>query len=151
MLLFDLPLVAPVIFGTSFDSAFAPMNLPATEGAAQILATGITGMGEKQYLAMPAAGQVFFQVGFFFKYRADNPVVARYKTANIFLTIPVRKKLKIRLDLYYKKAKCSLMSLMYLGIPSLFLLYSTINKVQRGFFFCKATISAEQVGLVGYR
>ena len=72
---------------------------------------------------------------------SNNPVILRSDTAYLFLAVPVRNELKIRLDPYYKKAKCSLMLLMYLGIPSLFLFYLAINKVQRGFFFCKAGIA----------
>ena len=38
-------------------------------------------------------------------------------TSNRFLSVPVRNELIKRLNLYYKKTKCSLMSLMYVGIP----------------------------------
>ena len=44
-------------------------------------------------------------------------IIARNMTSNLFLSVPVRNELKKRLNLYYKKAKCSLMSLMYVGIP----------------------------------
>jgi hypothetical protein len=80
-------------------------------------------VGEKQYLAVPASCQEFSQVGLFLENGTDNPVILRNNTANLFLAVPVRNKLKAWLYLYYKKAKCSLMSLMYLGIPSLFLFF----------------------------
>ena len=92
---------------------------------------------------MPTTRQTVSQVGFFFENRPDNPVIVRNDTADLFLAVPVRNELKTRLDLYYKKAKCSLMSLMYLGIPSLSFFCLAINKVQRGFFFCKAGIDSE--------
>jgi hypothetical protein len=66
-------------------------------------------MGEKQYVAMPASCQASSQVGLFSNYAADNPIVLRNNTANLFSTVPVTYELKIRLYLYYKKANCSLM------------------------------------------
>jgi hypothetical protein len=107
-------------------------------------------MSEKQYAAMPASGQASSQVGFFFENGADNPIILRNNAADLFSTVPVTNELKTGLYLYYKKAKCSLISLMYLGMPSLLLLYLAINKVQRGFFFCKAGIRAEQISMTGY-
>ena len=100
---------------------------------------------------MPALFQAFSKVLILHENGSDNQVILRNNTANLFLAVPVRNKLKTGLYLYYKKAKCSLMSLMYLGIPSLFLLfYLAINKVQRGFFFCKAGIDSEQISMAGY-
>ena len=97
-------------------------------------------MGEKQDLTMPAAGQALSQMGLFLENRSDNPVIFHDPTAYLFFAVPVRNKLITGLYPYYKKAKCSLISLMYLGMPSLLLLYLAINKVQRGFFFCKGGI-----------
>jgi len=102
----------------------APVSLPATERTTQITAAFVPGMGEKQYVAMPAMRQVFSQLGLFLENGSNNPVILSNNTANRFLAVPVRNKLKTRLYLYYKKAKCSLMSLMYVGIPSLFLFFS---------------------------
>ena len=95
------------------------MRLSTTERTAKIATASIAGMGEKQNLTMFALRQTFSQVGILFENPADNPIILRSDTANLFLAVPVRNKLKTRLQLYYKKAKCSLMSLMYLGIPSL--------------------------------
>jgi len=77
---------------------------------------------------MPASRQIFSQVGLFLENGADNSIILRYKVANLFLEVPVRNKLKKGPQLYYKKAKCSLMSLMYLGIPSLLLFFSSSLK-----------------------
>jgi len=98
-------------------------------------------------MAVPALSQAFSQVGFFFENGSDNPIILRNDTADLFFVVPVRIKLKTRLYLYYKKAKCSLISLMYLGIPSLCLLFFICLKikVQRGFFFCKEGIYSEQI------
>ena len=94
-------------------------------------------------MAVPASSQVFSKVGLFLENGTNNPIILRNNTANLFFAVPARNKLKMRLNLYYKKARCSLMSLMYLGMPSLCLLFSlSINKVQRGFFFCKVGIDS---------
>ena len=114
------------------------MSLPAAERTAKVIAAGIAWVGEKQDLTMPASRQASSQLGLLFENGSNNPVVLRNNTANLFFAVPVRNELKTRLDLYYKKAKCSLISLMYVGIPSLSFFYFAVNKVQRGFFFCKA-------------
>jgi hypothetical protein len=118
-----LAFVAPIIFSASSCGVFTPMSLPTAERAAKIIAAGIAWVGEKQDLTMPASRQAPSQLGLFFENGSNNSVILRNNTANLFLAVPVRIKLKTRLDLYYKKAKCSLMSLMYVGIPSLFLLF----------------------------
>jgi hypothetical protein len=114
---------ALIIFDASPDSVLPTVSLPTAKRTAQIIAAGIPWVGEKQDLTMPASSQAFFQMGLFFENGPDNPVILRNDTADFFLAVPVRNELKTRLDMYYKKAKCSLISLMYLGIPSLFLLF----------------------------
>lgn len=94
------------------------MSFPAAKGAAKIIPACIAGMGEKKYVAMPATGQALFEMGLFLQNRANNKIIANNKTAYVSIAVPARNKLKMALDLYYKKAKCSLMSLMYLGMPS---------------------------------
>ena len=146
MLFLYLAFFGLIIFSASAWGFLAPVSFPATERAAKITAAYVPRIGEKQYVAMPALRQAFSQVGLFFENGSDNPVILRNNTANLFLAVPVTNKLKTGLYLYYKKAKCSLMSLMYLGMPSLCLLfYLAIKKIQRGFFFCKAGIYSEQI------
>ena len=99
------------------------MSLPAAERTAQIIAPGVAWVGEKQDLTMPASRQALSQLGLLLENASNSPIILRNNTANLFLAVPVRNELKTRLDLYYKKAKCSLISLMYVGIPSLFLLF----------------------------
>jgi hypothetical protein len=123
LLFLYLAFFGPIICGASGNGVLAPVGIPTTEGTAQITATCVPRMGEKQYVAMPALRQAFSQVGIFFENGSDNPVILRNNTADLFLAVPVTNKLKTGLYLYYKKAKCSLMSLMYLGIPSLFLFF----------------------------
>jgi hypothetical protein len=145
MLFLLLAFRALIIFDTSAYGILTSVSIPAAERTANINAAGIPWMGEKQDLTMPASGQVLSQMGLFLENGSNNPVILRNHTANLFLAVPVRNELKIGLELYYKKAKCSLISLMYLGIPSLSFFYLAMNKVQRGFFFCKAGIDPEQI------
>ena len=123
MLFLLLAFRALIIFNASAYGILAPVRLPAAERTAKIIAPGIAWVGEKQDLTMPASRQVLSQLGLLLENGSDNPIILRNNTTNLFLAVPVRNKLKTRLDLYYKKAKCSLMSLMYVGIPSLFLLF----------------------------
>lgn len=140
MLLFYLAFRTLIIFDASAHGVLTPVGIPAAERAAKIDAPCIAWMGEKQDLTMPASGQAFSQVWLLFENMANSPVILRNDTADRFLAVPVTNELKTRLYLYYKKAKCSLISLMYLGIPSLSLFCLPTIKVQRGFFFCKAWI-----------
>ena len=130
MLFLFFTLFCTIIFSASSYGVLAPMRLPAAEGAAKVCTAGIPRMGEKYYPAMPAPRKTFFQVGLFLENGSNNPIILRNNTANLFFAVPVTIELKIGLYLYYKKAKCSLMSLMYLGIPSLSLFSLAINKVQ---------------------
>jgi hypothetical protein len=150
MLLLYLAFRTLIIFDASADGIFAPVGIPAAKRAAKIAAACIAWVGEKQDLTMPASGQTFFQVRLLFENTPNSPVILRNDTADLFFAVPVRNELKTRLYLYYKKAKCSLMSLMYLGIPSLSLFCLATIKVQRGFFFCKARIFSESISTAGY-
>jgi len=64
-------------------------------------------------------------MGFFLEHRTNNPIISGNNTANLSIAVPTGNKLKIGLNLYYKKAKCSLMSLIYLGIPSWYLFFDS--------------------------
>lgn len=123
MLFLLLAFCCLIILGASTFGVLAPVSIPTAERAAKIKTPCIPGMSEKQYAAVPASGQASSQVGFFFEKAADNPIILRNNTADLFSAVPVTNELKTGLYLYYKKAKCSLISLMYVGIPSLFLLF----------------------------
>jgi hypothetical protein len=112
MLFLFLTLRALIIFNASAYGILAPVCLPAAERTAKIIAAGIAGVGEKQDLTMLASRQALSQLGLLFENGSNNSVILRNNTANLFLAVPVRNELKTRLDLYYKKAKCSLISLM---------------------------------------
>ena len=118
---------ALVIFSASAGGFLAPVSVPAAERTAKINTPCIPRMGKKQYVAVPASRKAFSQVRLVFKNKADNPIVLRNNTTDLFSTVPVTNELKTRLYPYYKKAKCSLISLMYLGMPSLCPFYLAIN------------------------
>jgi hypothetical protein len=128
MLFLLLAFRALIIFGASAYGILTPVSIPAAERAAQIDAAGIAWMGEKQDLTMPAPRQASSQLGLLLENGSNNSVILRNNTADLFFAVPVRNELKTRLDLYYKKTKCSLISLMYVGIPSLFLLFFFVVK-----------------------
>jgi len=88
------------------------VSLPAAKRAAKIIPACITGMGEKKDMAMPATGQAIFEMGFFLQNRTNNKIISSNNAADLSIAVPARNKLKMGLDLYYKKAKCSLMSLI---------------------------------------
>jgi len=121
ILLLFFALFAPIIFGASLYGIFPLVKLSAAKGTAKINTACITGMGEKKYVAVTTPGQAFSQMGFFLENRTNNPIIPRNNTANLFTAVPIGNRLKIGLNLYYKKARCSLMSLIYVGMPSLFL------------------------------
>lgn len=107
-----LALFVAVILRTSLYGFFPTVSFPAAKGAAKIIPTCIPGMGEKKDVAVPATGQAVFEMGLFLKNRANNQIILSNKAMDLSIAVPVRNKLKMALDLYYKKAKCSLMSLM---------------------------------------
>jgi hypothetical protein len=127
MLFLLLAFRALIIFDASAYGILAAVSIPAAERTTNINAAGIAWVGEKQDLTMPASGQVWSQMGLFLENRSNNPVILRDDTTDLFLAVPVRNTLKTRLNMYYKKANCSLMSLMYLGIPSLSFFCLAIN------------------------
>jgi len=107
-----LALSVAVILRASLYGFFPAVSFSAAKGAAKIIPTCIPGMGKKKDVAMPATGQAVFQMGLFIKNRANNKIILSNKATDLSIVVPTRNKLKMALDLYYKKAKCSLMSLM---------------------------------------
>jgi hypothetical protein len=70
---------------------------------------------------VPASGQALAKVGLFSQYRSDNSIIAGNQPSDFAFSVPVGYEMKKSLYLNYKKAKVSLMSLMYFGMPSLLL------------------------------
>jgi len=113
-----LPFPGPIVFNAPLDGSFFPVGLPATKRAAKIIPVCITGMREKQDVAVFTPGQAVFEMGLFFQNNADGPIISCNNLSNLIFPVPIGNKLKMRFKLYYKKAKCSLISLIYLGMPS---------------------------------
>jgi hypothetical protein len=130
--------------------ALFAVGLPATKGTPQVIAAGISRMREKQNPAVPAAGQASAQVRLFPENRTQHPIIPGNKTAHRSAAIPMRLKLKKRLNLNYKKAKFLLMSLMYGGMPSLFLSdCGDLFGYNEGSYFVKLEICLLNAGLSG--
>jgi hypothetical protein len=54
-LLFDFTRSAAIILSASLFLTLLSMRLPAAKGTSQIIAAGVSGMGEEKYAAMPAS------------------------------------------------------------------------------------------------
>jgi hypothetical protein len=87
------------------------MRFATTKGTSKIATTRVSGMGQKQYSAVPAAGQRFSQMGLLLDDRAKNPIILRHQTPLRSFAVPVGCELKKRLNLNYKNVKYRLMSL----------------------------------------
>ena len=118
--LFYLTCFTLVIFTTAFDFTFSAMRLPASKRTAQVVATGIGWIGKEINLTVPASGQTLAKVGLFLpQYRSNNSIIVYDQPSDFAFSVPVGYEVKKSLNLNYKKAKFSLMSLMYFGMPSL--------------------------------
>ena len=134
--------MAFIIFITSLDRAFSTMDFSAPKGTSEVLSTSISGMGKKKDPTVPALSQTPSQVGFFLEHRMKKLIILYDKTTNPVAPIPIRFESKKRLNLDYKKAKCSLMSRMYSGMPSLSLIIRLwkIFRYNEGLLFVKAKL-----------
>jgi hypothetical protein len=81
---------------------------------------------------MPTALQVAPQVGLASQNRSLSLVILQNKIANRLRAIPVRTKLKIRLDLYCKKPSVSLMMLMEVSMSPFYSIYALVSSGRTG-------------------
>jgi hypothetical protein len=79
-------------------AAPAPMRLPAPELAAQIVATGVTRIGEEENPAMPTALQVGPQIGPLAQQRPNLGIVRPNQIARLAPAMPIRLELEMLLD-----------------------------------------------------
>jgi hypothetical protein len=110
---------SPVVEGTLLDFAFGlsvildtasrrfpfAMGLPAPEGATEVLAPGVAGIGEKANPAMSALAPQTAQVGPGLQVRFQQPKILFHQTRDRLPAVPIRTELKILRDLYCKKPK----------------------------------------------
>jgi hypothetical protein len=97
-----------VISGRALCGGLLAVSLPATEGTAQIVASGIAGVGEKEKTTVPAPGQAGSQVRQGSQHRSQQPVILQYQGGYQAPAIPVGFELKMLCDPYCKKAKLAL-------------------------------------------
>lgn len=119
--LFNFTRITLVIFMTSSFFTFSANRLTASKGTPQVLAACIWWIRKKIYLTVSASGQTLSKVGLLPQYRSNNPIIAGYQPSDFSFSVPVGRELKKNLNLYYKKAKFSLISLIYFGMPSSYL------------------------------
>jgi len=94
------------------------MNIATAEGTPQIIAINVGGLRQEEDPTVTAVLEVAPQVGLASQDRSQSLVVRQNQIANLSLAIPVRPKLKMRLDLYGKKPSVSLTMLMVLSMSS---------------------------------
>jgi hypothetical protein len=97
------------------------MMLPTPKRTAKINASVIPGMREKLNLTIPAGDTPFLQFRSQRQNRLEYPVILIQVVANGFFAIPIIARVKLFLQLNYKKASSSLILLMYFCTPPFYL------------------------------
>jgi len=108
------------------------MTLATAEGTPQIIAINVGGLSQEENPAMTAVLQAPPQVGLASQNQSQSLIVLQNKIANLALAIPVRTKLKMRLDLYCKKPSVSLMMLIWLSMSSFYSIDSFASSGRTG-------------------
>jgi hypothetical protein len=110
--LLDPASLPAVILDTPLRGLSFAVGFLAAKGTAQILPTGVAGMGEKENPAMPAPVQASSQNGLGPQNRPQEPIIFQHQGGYRTAAIPVRPKLKMLPDPDCKKPKLSLKMLM---------------------------------------
>jgi hypothetical protein len=84
-------------------------------------------VGQKQNVAVPASLQAGAQMGLLLNNTSKLPKIASRYRPNLFFSVPCRRKLKKNLKRYDKKAKSSLVWLIWSDIPSFLSCFSQIH------------------------
>ena len=88
------------------------MGLPATEGTAQVVPTGIARVGEEENTAVPAPGQALAQMRLGVQDRSQQHIILQHQGGYRALAVPVLPELKALRDPDCKRPKLSLRMLM---------------------------------------
>ena len=94
--------------GTALPRSLLAVGLPATEGTAQVVPTGIARVGQEENAAVPAPGQAGAQMRLGPQYRPQEHVILQYQRGHRAPAVPVRPELKMLRDPNCKKPKLSL-------------------------------------------
>lgn len=98
---------------------FSALGVAASKGTIDIVSGGITRVGQKNNLAVPASLQAGSKTGMLSHHGAQRPKILSSYRPNAAFPVPRRFKLKKRLKFDDKKAKSSLVWLIKSDIPSL--------------------------------
>ncbi len=104
------------------------MGNSATKGATQICTAFIAWMGEKFDTAMFTLLQAQLKVGFVFQDGFYSKIVLKNEIVDLTLSIPIRVKFKMFLNLYGKKPRVSLIMLMKFGMSLSYYKFSTLSR-----------------------
>jgi hypothetical protein len=94
--------------GTALPRSLLAVGLPATEGTAQVVPTGIARVGQEENAAVPAPGQAGAQVRLGVQDRSQQHIIFLHQHGHRAGAIPIRPKLKMLRDPNCKKPKLSL-------------------------------------------
>jgi hypothetical protein len=126
--LLDPASLPTVILDTPLRGLSFAVGFLAAKGTAQILPTGVAGMGEKENPAMPAPLQAPSQKGLGPQNRPQEPIILQHQGGHRTAAIPVRPKLKMLLDPDCKKPKLSLKMLMKYWMSSSYRIGAKVSR-----------------------
>jgi len=109
--------------------------LPAAERAAQIPASPVPGISQKEYPAMFASRQAPSKVWLVLDDRPQTEVILQYKLPNPIIVIPSIAKFKTLTDFYGKFARFSLIILIVFCISSSYPIEANASTGGAGIFF----------------
>jgi len=118
LLFLELAFVRLIVGGAPLRGASLAVRVAASKGTINIVSGGITRVGQKNNLALPAPFQACLEVGMLSHHAAQRPKILSSCLPNGAFPVPLRFKLKKRLKIDDKKAKSSLVWLIKSDIPS---------------------------------
>lgn len=138
------PLGRLIVPDAALVGALLSKVVPAAEGTAQILATGVAGIREEAYPAMATAHDATVQVGTVPQNRVQRDVVLTNKRTSAIVLVPSLGKEENLLDAYDKEARLCVMMRMLSFITSS---YPLDAKPPRGRtrFFCAFDPALDQL------
>jgi len=119
--LFDPTSLAPVILRAAPAGLLPTVCLATSKRTTKVVAAGVSRMREEKNPTVPAPCQASLEPRSAFDRRSQKPVVRRYQTGNLFPLVPVWNIFKVFRDRYCKKARLSLIMLIF-HLMSLFYL-----------------------------
>jgi len=107
-----LTLGIAVIGDTAPGGLLLAMGFPAAKGTTQVATAGIARIGQEENAAVPAPAQAGSQTGLGAQNRSQQQIILQHQGGHRAPAIPVRPELEMLLNLYCKKPKLSLITLM---------------------------------------